>query len=665
MSNPARCPPVAIEAISLVETEVPLDLQGLRAGIRVWIASLAVLCLLPLSSAPAGTHAPPVRLRVDATEVPAHLLHVKLTVPASPGPLTLLYPKWIPGEHSPNGPLIDVAGLHITASGRELEWRRDPRELFAFDLEVPRGAREIEVTFDSILPFQGGRRLALSTPDLAILEWNRVVFYPANVSPESLRVEATLRPPDGWSHGSALATARRTKTGITFRPVALTELIDSPVLIGRHFRTIRLAADLDVPHFIHLAADEPENLDPSPDLVERWERLIREARTLFGARHYREYHFLLALTDQIPYGGLEHHESSANRMSARALFDRNQKVRNASLLPHELSHSWCGKYRRPKGLASKPYLEPMETGLLWAYEGLDDYLAWVLTARSGLMTYEESLEDLASTAAHVDRGVGRSWRSLEDAAVSAAAFSGAGEEYALWRRSFRDVYSESVLLWLEVDAILRNATGGKRSMDDFCARFFGGADSGPAIRTFTLDDLVADLNRIAPYGWRGFFDARAFRTSLHAPLGGIEGNGWKLVYEDEPSGLDHSQEQARKRVDLLHSLGFRAGSDGKVQDVVPGTPAAKAGLVPGMTISAIGGRAWSGDAARAAIREAASARGTLPIVVELGERVSTLEVEYRGGNRHPSLRRDPMKPDYLAKLLAPRGREAVLGSKSE
>ena len=629
---------------------------------------IAFLCLLGLgafSTASADPSPPMMKLRVDATDVPAHLLHVKVTLPASPGPMTLLYPKWIPGEHGPTGPVIDVAGLHVTAGGRELAWRRDPRELFAFGLDVPRGAREIEVAFDQVLPFQGGRRLPLATPDLATLEWNRVVFYPAHVPPESLRVEATLRVPDGWSHGSALATARAGKSSITFRPVPLTELIDSPVLMGRHLRTIRLAPDLDVPHYIHIAADDPENLEVSPDLIERWERLLREARALFGARHYREYHFLLALTDQLPYGGLEHHESSANRMSSRGLLDRNAKLRNASLLPHELSHSWCGKYRRPKGVASKPYLEPMETSLLWAYEGLDDYLAWVLTARSGLMTFEESVEDLASTAASVDRGVGRSWRSLEDAAVSSAAFYGAGEEYALWRRSFRDVYNESILLWLEVDSILRNATGGKRSMDDFCRRFFGGTNGGPAIRPFTLDDLIADLNAIAPYDWKSFFDARAFRTSLHAPLGGIEGSGWKLVYGDELSSLDRSQEQARKRVLLLHSLGFMAAQDGKVQDVVPGMPAAKAGLVPGMTITAIGGRTWSGDAARAAIREAASGRGTVSIVTELGERVSTLEVGYRGGNRNPSLRRDPAKPDDLAKLLAPRGREAVLGSKSE
>ncbi|HET9253400.1 MAG TPA: M61 family peptidase [Candidatus Eisenbacteria bacterium] len=625
-----------------------------------------VILLVTGRIADAATSAPPaLRLRVDATDVSRHLLHARLSIPATAGPLTLLYPKWIPGEHSPSGPLIDVAGLHITSGGRDVAWKRDAKELYAFHLEVPKGSREIEVAFDVILPFQGGRRLVMSTPSLAILEWNRVLFYPARENLDALPVQATLELPEGWTHGTVLDAARSSKRGVTFRPVPFTELVDAPVLMGRHLRSIRLAPEMDVPHFIHLAADAPEHLEAPPELIARWETLVREARALFGARHYREYHFLVALSDFMTYGGLEHHESSANRMPARSLLDRNLKLRVATLLSHELAHSWCGKYRRPAGLASRPYLEPMETSLLWVYEGMTEYFAWVLATRSGILTLDESLEDIASTAAYVDHGVGRSWRSLEDVTASTPIFYGAGEEYSLWRRAFRDVYNESILLWLEADAIIRNATQGKRSFDDFCRRFYGGTDGGPAVRTYTLDDVIADLGAVAPYDWRAFFVARATRTSARAPLGGIEGNGWKLVYTDEPSALDRSQEQARRRVNLLYSLGFMAGSDGKVSDVIPGTPAARAGLVPGVTVKAIGGRAWSGEAARAAIRESAAAREKLEILVERGERVSTLRVDGGKGNRHPALRRDPGKPDYLTRLLAPRGREPVLGATSE
>jgi predicted metalloprotease with PDZ domain len=633
---------------------------------RVLSLVVVVSCLaVSQSPVPASAASSSLRVHVDARDVPRHLLHARLVIPAAPGPLTLVYPKWIPGEHSPNGPLIDVAGLRVTSGGREVSWKRDPKELYAFHLDVPKSSREIEVAFDVILPFPGGRRLVMSTPNLALLEWNRVLFYPGREDPETLPVEATLELPEGWTHGTVLDAARTSKKRVTFRPVPLTELVDSPVLMGRHLRSIRLAPDLDAPHYIHLAADAPEHLEAPPEMIEKWERLIREARALFGARHYREYHFLVALSDFMTYGGLEHHESSANRMPARSLLDRNLKLRVATLLSHELAHSWCGKYRRPAGLASRPYLEPMETGLLWAYEGMTEYFAWVLAARSGFLTLDESLEDLASTAAYVDHGVGRSWRSLEDVTASTPIFFGAGQEYSLWRRAFGDVYNESLLLWLETDAIIRSATKGKRSFDDFCARFYGGTDGGPSIRTYTLDDVIADLNAVAPYDWRAFFEARTARTSARAPLGGIEGNGWKLVYTDEPSGLDRSMEQARKRVNILYSLGFMAGNDGKVSDVIPEMPAARAGLVPGMTVKAIGGRTWSGDAARAAIREAAAAREKVEILAERGDRVSALRVDSGKGNRHPALRRDPGKPDYLTRLLAPRGRAPVLGAKSE
>lgn len=641
-------------------------ISPLRTPLAAALVSGALLLTPSPSAARSHTSAaPPMRLHVDATDVPRHLLHARLSIPASPGALTLLYPKWIPGEHNPGGPLVDVAGFRVSAAGRELSWKRDPRELYAIRVDVPRGAREVEVAFDVILPFPGGRRLVLSTPHLAILEWNRAVFYPAAPSAESLRVEATLELPAGWTHASALGSTRRSKGRITFRQAPLTELIDSPVLLGRHLRTIRLAPEMDVPHWIHLASDAPENLEAPADLVERWERLIREARILFGARHYREYHFLVALSDGVVYGGLEHHESSANRMPARALLDRNLRLRVSTLLSHELAHSWCGKYRRPAGLASKPYLEPMETGLLWVYEGMTEYFAWVLAARSGLLTREEALDDIASTAAYVDHGLGRSWRPLEDVTASAPMFFGAGQEYSLWRRAFGDVYNESVLLWLEADSIIRSATRGKRSFDDFCARFFGGADGGPEVRTYTLDDLIADLGAVAPHDWRRFFEARTSRTSPRAPLGGLEGNGWKVVYTDERSTLERALEQARKRVNLLYSLGFMAGFDGKVTDVIPGMPAAEAGLVPGMVVKGIGGRTWSADAARAAIREEASGGGTVEILAERLERVSTLRVPYRKGNRYPALRREPAKPDHLTALLAPRAGEPVLGSKPE
>jgi predicted metalloprotease with PDZ domain len=617
-------------------------------------AASAALAVALLVVPPGATAAPgPILLAVDATEAPRHILHARLQVPVSSGPLTLLYPKWIPGEHGPTGPIQNVAGLTIRAGGRPLEWRRDPVEMYAFHCDVPAGVQTLDVALDYLIPADGARGSTSATPKLAILEWNQALVYPEGTPAESLLVRASLQVPSGWKWGTALPVERSSGSKIEFRPASLVTLVDSPVLTGIYFRAISLAPEISPHHEIDIAADSPEALEASPATIAHWERLVREAQALFGAPHYREYHFLYALSDRMAYAGLEHHESSNNQSPERSLVDSDLLTRTAQLLPHEIAHSWNGKHRRPADLAVAPFLEPMRTELLWVYEGLTDYLALVLAARSGLQTLDQAKADLAMTAAAMSHESGRSWRPLRDTAESAPMAGRSGRAWGNWRRGFGDVYSEGTLLWLEADAIVRDRTGNRKSLDDFLRRFLGGEGGGPTVRPYRLEEIVSTLQAIAPYDWAAFFDQRVNRVAPEAPLGGIEGEGWRVVYTDTLDPYIKVFERARGWVYLDYSLGMRAGSDGSVIDVDPTKPAARAGIGPGMKILAVNGRKWSAQRCRDAIGGATTGR-PVELLTESGDYLSTFKIAYRGGERYPKLVRDPSKPDYLTELLRPK-----------
>ena len=630
----------------------------MKARIRGAVGRVAVAIAMASGLGPSAARAsqPPITLAVDATEAPRHILHAKLRIPAASGRLTLLYPKWIPGEHGPTGPIQNVGGITLSAGGRALEWSRDAEELYAIHCEVPAGAGAVDLSLDYLMPTgaDGLRGTSSATSKLTVLDWNQVLFYPEGTPAESLTIKATLRVPEGWKWGTALPVERAAGHEITFRPASLVTLVDSPVLTSAYFRVIRLAPEIAPKHELDLAADSPGALEIEPSRIASLERLVREALATFGATHYREYHFLYALSDQMTYSGLEHHESSDNRSPEGALVEPDLQIRTAQLLPHEFSHSWNGKYRRPADMTRGAFLAPMETDLLWVYEGLTDYLAWVFAARSGLLTFDQSLADLAQTAATIANESGRSWRSLHDTAISAPMTGRAGRPWSNWRRSFGDVYSEGVLIWLEADSILRRESGGAKSLDDFCRIFHGGDSSGPAVKTYTLADVVAALRKIAPYDWDGFFATRVRQASKRPPLGGIEGSGWRLAYSDTLAPYVRAIERARQWTYLTFSLGLLLSTDGTVIDVNPDLPAAKAGLAPGMKLLAVNGRTWTGDRGRKAIAAARNSASPIELLTESGDYLKTFRVDYHGGERYPRLVRDPSKPDYLTRILSPR-----------
>jgi predicted metalloprotease with PDZ domain len=598
--------------------------------------------------------ATPATIEVDARDAVSRVLRARLTFPAQAGPFALVYPKWLPGEHAPVGHINDVVGIQMFAGGKPVPWTRDPEDMYQIRCELPAGTKTLEVKLEYVTS-AGGRGQsspAVASSRLMVLRWNHVLLYPKGVDPRSYPFTASVQLPAGWSFATPLPVDRKTGDGARFKPVPLETLVDSPMAAGAHARTFDLTPGGAPPHALHLFADSSEALALKDAALNGLKRLCSEAGSLFGGWPYRRYDFLFALSDHIPHGGLEHHECSDNRLWERTLLDDAKWITRAGLLPHEMVHSWNGKHRRPAGLATADYQQPMKTELLWVYEGLTTYLGETLTARAGLRTPAEAREALAYTAAGLDTRPGRSWRPLADTAVAAPVLSTASREWRGWRRAL-DYYPESQLIWLDADVLIRQKTG-RRSLDDFCHAFHGKTAKGaPSVVPYTLDDLLAALNAVCPHDWKGFFQARVYRTSPRAPLGGIEQGGWQLVYKETPTAFFKHAETANKEMDYSFSLGLVLNEEGMVSDVLPGSPAGRAGLAPASKVLAVNGRRLNREVLRAAVH-ATKAKPDIELLVESSEFFRTLRLSYKGGNRFPTLERNPSRPDLLSAILSPR-----------
>jgi predicted metalloprotease with PDZ domain len=595
---------------------------------------------------------PTVAIFVDASSAPRKIFHARLKIPASAGDLTLYYPKWIPGEHAPDGPVIDLAGLKFTAGGKTLKWRRDLSDGFTLHVEVPAGDNEVQVELDFLSPamFEGGFSAGSSATDkMAVISWNQVLVYPKGWKVDDLTYVATLKLPANWKFGTPLpiASTSADHTEIAFKPASLGTLVDSPVITGEFLKVVKLADDplteMDV------AADSAAALEPPPEVWDHYRNLVEQANKLFGAHHYRDYHFLLSLSDHVAHFGLEHHESDDSRVDERGLVDETARKAEASLLPHEYVHSWNGKYRRPADLTTPDYEQPMLDDLLWVYEGLTNYLGTVLTARSGLLTPEQSRDDLAMTAAELDHTPGRTWRNLQDTADDAAQLYFAPQAWHSWRRSV-DFYDEGTLDWLWADVIIRQQSKGKKTLDDFCKLFHGAPSTGPMVKTYTFDDVVETLNQIVAYDWRGFWTERLTNHGPGAPLGGIEGSGWKLAYDESQSEMLRGVESNFHVVGGAFSIGLELREDGTIADTTEGMPAALAGIGPGMKLIAVNGRQYSPEVLREALKAGKAGTAPLELLVENTDYYKTYKLDYHGGERYPHLVRDESKPDLLTEI---------------
>ncbi len=621
---------------------------------RFLLAGCFILSVLSFMSRPAGAQS--MQLFVDLSDAPRNLYHSRLTIPVKPGPLTLVYPKWIPGNHRPSGPIANVTGIKMEAAGKALAWQRDPVDMYAFHVDVPAGASELQVSFDTITnDGSAGASGPAATTNVLDLNWNQVVLYPQGASSDDVQVAPSIQLPPGWKIGTALNAIEGGATQPDrriFKPISLTTLIDSPLIAGEHYRRIELTKPGETPvHVIDMVSESDAGLAMTPADEAAYRKLVAETGALFGARHYLEYHFLLTLSDDAGHHGVEHHQSSDNSVGERMLIDTELRLLDAGLLPHEFTHSWNGKYRRPAGLATRNYQDPMVGDLLWVYEGLTEYLGNVLTARSGLLTPEQYREGLAGTAAMLDHRAGRTWRPLEDTARSVQILRMAGPDWQSWRRGL-DYYPEGELIWLEVDTTIRQQSHGQKSLDDFCRLFHGGASGPPQVVTYTFDDVVHALNQVTPYDWAGLLKQLVHSTEARAPLGGIERGGWRLVYNDQPNLFIHTGEKVRRSVDASYSLGFVVKEDGELSDVIYGSPAYDAGVGPGMKLVAINGRAWSKDVLRDALRASKGSKQPIDLLVENAKFFKTYSVAYHDGIRNPHLERAE-GADVLGEILNP------------
>jgi predicted metalloprotease with PDZ domain len=624
--------------------------SGLWSRVRILFACATVL-LLSVESF--GTDGPHITLSVDASEAPRKIFHAQLRIPAKPGTLTLYYPKWLPGEHGPTGPITDLTGLKFTAGGKTLKWRRDLLDGFTFHVEVPENENEVVASLDYASPasFEPGYSAGLSaTEKLYIVSWNTLLLYPAGYGSDQLTYTASLRLPAGWKFGTSMHVSNQAGNEIHFAPVSLTMLVDGPVLAGEYLKVVPLTPPGDgTPAELDLAADSAAALDAPEEVWEHYRNLVKQAGILFGARHYTHYNFLLTLSDHVAHFGLEHHESNDSRIEERSLIEEDGRKLSAGLLPHEFVHSWNGKYRRPADLATPDYEQPMQTDLLWVYEGLTSYLGDMLAARSGERTPELARDALAQIAADLDHRSGRVWRNLQDTADGVPDMQNAPRAWEDYRRGL-DYYDEDVLTWLWADVIIRQQTKGAKSLDDFCKLFQGAPSGPPMVKPYTFDDVVNGLNQVAPYDWRGFWTERLSNYGPGAPLGGVTGGGWKLVYDENPSELDRAENRDGKSLNAHYSMGLMAGSDGVVKDTVAGMLAAKAGIGPGMKIIAVNGRAFSTDAWHDAIHAAKSSPTPIELIVENTDYFRVVKLDYHGGEKYPHLVRDESKPDLLTEI---------------
>jgi predicted metalloprotease with PDZ domain len=613
-----------------------------------------MILALPLVFAIVHAAPAPLALDVDCKDIARHIVHTQVTVPlgdrTGATPVVLQYPKWIPGEHGPTGPINGVVNLRFTVAGKAVAWTRDPLDAYVLRVDAPAGAKELVATFDFVSA-KGGvfSSSPNSTENVAVLSFNHVLLYPHGAIADDLRVHAKLKLPRGWNYGSGLATVKRTGEIVDFETASLTTVVDSPVNMGRFHKRI----DLGGKHTISIVAESAAALDIPADTVTQWKQLVTEADAMFGgAHHYRHYEFLLTLSDEVEEFGLEHHESSDNRLGERTYIDDDKRAYSAYLLPHEFAHSWNGKYRRPAGLAVSDYGKPMTDELLWVYEGLTEYLGWVLAARSGLQIESEWAAERGMFFAAILGSGGRAWRPLQDTATMAAElYASAGA----WRDARRgvDFYDEAALLWLGADVKIRALSGGTKSLDDFLRAFHGGPSTGKAeLRTYTFDDVIAALNDTAAYDWRAYWRSALDATKSTAAADALASAGWRIDFVADAPDVFETYESVGDERNYRASLGFAVENEGgAIEDVVVDSPAWKAGVVPGMTLVAVNGRK---DAAEVML-DALKTKKPIEVLVQNGEFFRTVKLEYKGGPRYPLLARDPKaSADVLSQILAPK-----------
>jgi predicted metalloprotease with PDZ domain len=643
----------------------PRDWQRLHALFRVSTVLLSLVLICVATPSVCAGSGPTLQVEVDARDLPRRLLHTRIYVPCKPGKLALWYPKWIPGTHSPSGPIQDVAGLRLeTSDGKAVPWRRDDTDVYRVECNVPDGVSQIIARLDVICngpAVEASGHLSYGNNSVGMINWSTCLLYPDGPSCDDIIVRLSLRLPQGWRFATALR-AESPRDGqdqkpagdsyATFKTVTLDDLVDNPLIAGEHLRTISLEVGKNPPAFMHLVSESPSAVRIGPNVIDLYSRMVREAGALFGACHYPEFHFLVTCSDDLGYHGLEHLTCSINGVRERDLMDdARRKGWIANLIPHEYVHSWCGKFRRPAGMCTPDFQSPLKTRLLWVYEGLTEYLGEVLMVRSGLVDPKEYRDSLTATIGSLAHQEGRRWRPLEDTAAASHLLRGHSPNWNELRRG-QDYYFEGALIWLEADTIIRERSEGKKSLDDFCRKFLGANRTDVSVVSYELPEIVSDLRELADFDWESFFTRRVSQPQESLPLDVVSRCGYRLQYATEPHG---GSPISRQRGGILarDSIGLSFSPDGRIIDVVPGMVGDRAGLASGMTVIGINSKKFSAQRLHDALADSVALRKIELLLLE-GEEFRTVVLGYADGPRYLVLVRDESKPDLLAEILKPK-----------
>jgi predicted metalloprotease with PDZ domain len=639
----------------------------LAAGAALALAGLPIIAqsVPALRSEPdpiAAAHALPaprdvaypgiIKLEVDTTDLDRRIWRIRQNIPVSrSGPLTLLYSQWIMGNHAPRGPIYNYAGLKFTANGKVLNWHRDTADVYAFHVDVPSGAKSVDVEAQFLTPIEAAQGPIMVTPEMLRLNWYVAALYPAGHYARRVNFDVTVKLPQGWDYATALETASSSGGVVKFKTASWETVIDSPLFAGRYMRKFDLDPGGRSRVTLNAMGDEAGDVNPPDSVIEIHRNLVKQADKLFGARHFDHYDFLLSVSEKLATAGIEHQRSSDNGVRGGYFKQWDNGFVSKDLLAHEYTHSWNGKYRRPADLFTANFNTPMRNSLLWVYEGQTQYWGHVLAARSGFVSKQEALDLIANNAAVYDTRTGRNWRPLADTTLDPVIAARRSLPWQNWQRS-EDYYSEGQLIWMDVDTLIRERSKGARSLDDFAKAFFGANDGDWGTLPYTRKDLVAALNHVEPYDWETFFKERVDSVSPRAPLAGVERGGYRLVWSETPNEVLRSGEARARTANLLYSIGLTADTTGKITLVQWDGPAFKAGLTTAVTITGVNGAAYSPDG----LREAVATSKTTPVELQTrsGDVLKTVKLDYRGGHRYPKLERIVGKPAYIDDILAAR-----------
>jgi len=602
---------------------------------------------------PLATQDNPMTIVFDARKAPIGLGYTHMTIPVAPGPFTLDYPQWIPGEHGPTGPLNNMSEIRISANGKPLKWSRDQVDMYAFHIDVPQGVTSVTADFTVLFNGAGGTD---STRNVLVGNWNRYILYQRNVDNEQYYVKASIIMPPGWDYASALPVGSRSGDRVDFNTVTLETLVDSPTDMGRYVKHITTWTGTDgAATYLDLFADAPEDLKIDDKVIDAYKRLTPEAMALYGGRHWNVYHAELTLSDAIGFQGIEHHQSSDDRADDSFLTDEDEQLSGGDLVPHEFSHSWNGKYRRPFDLQQPNFNDPYpeHTELLWQYEGMNQYMGDLLSFRAGIRDPKDYPEYLASVYASLAYEPGRNTTSILDTTTGAPYYyCCASGWYSSLRRTAGDFYSEGELMWLDADTIIRQQTHGQKSLDDYTKLFAGGI-SGPKVVTYTREDIENYLNQVTPYDWHGFFEKYVYQIAPVPPTDEIERSGYKLVWNDKSNKFIDGRSAGEHQANSWYDVGTRVNGNGSVGDVREDSAAWKAGLAPRMKILAVNGRAFSIKIWKNAITDAKGTTSPIVLLIQDAGYISTINVDYHDGIRYPHLERIDGTPDMLSDIMRP------------